>query len=46
MTLPFHFEHRGRGVGDLHRSAGAGVKSVVAVDFSNGMIDVVLKQHS
>ena len=27
------------------RSAGAGVKSVVAVDFRNGMIDGVLKQH-
>jgi hypothetical protein len=27
------------------RSAGAGVKSVVVVDFRNGMIDGVLKQH-
>jgi len=33
--------------GATHRdcSAGAGVKSVVAVDFRNGMIDGVLKQH-
>jgi hypothetical protein len=27
------------------RSAGAGVRSVVAVDFRNRMIDGVLKQH-
>ena len=32
-------------VPELGRSAGAGVKGVVVVDFRNGMIDGVLKQH-
>jgi hypothetical protein len=32
-------------IADLGRSTGAGVKSVVAVDFRNGMIDGVLKHH-
>jgi hypothetical protein len=32
-------------IAQCRRSAGAGVKSVVAVDFRNGMIDGILKQH-
>jgi hypothetical protein len=44
-ALPFHIGRHARTVPDPHRSAGAGVGSVVAVDFRNRMADGVLKQQ-
>jgi hypothetical protein len=45
MTLQQHTERQWRGVAGPDRSAGAGVKNVIAVDFRNGMIDGVLNQQ-
>ena len=43
--LGWHVGRHRPAVPELGRSAGAGVKGVVVVDFRNGMIDGVLKQH-
>ena len=45
MTLQQHTERQWRGVAGPDRSAGAGVKSLIAVDFRNRMTDSVLKQQ-
>ena len=45
MTLQLHTGSQWREVAGAARSAGAGVESVVAVDFQNRMTDGVLKQQ-